>query len=296
MASLASRTFGLSSLFGLGSFIVLIGLLFLVRPPSGVTGSVQVAGSETLRSVVSACAEAFMSLNPKADIVVKGGGSGDGVAALLHGIAEVGMVSRELSQRERDFAASKGIELTAFPLARDGLTVIVNRANRVASLDLDQLKAVFAGRIRNWRDLGGKDEEIILFVRASGSGTASLFEERVLGGEAYASAVTALPSNEAIATQVGLRTGAIGYTSLGALRASISVKPLALNADAKAVPSEPDADAVRSGRYPLSRTLFLVVPQRTTGTARAFVDFCASDRGRELIRKAGYVGIAQGSE
>jgi phosphate transport system substrate-binding protein len=296
MVSHASRTFGLSSLIGFGSLLVLIALLYVVRPQPGVTGSVQVAGSETLRSVVSACAEAFMSLNPKADIVVKGGGSGDGVAALLHGIAEVGMVSRELSQRERDFAASKGIELTALPLARDGVVVIVNRTNQIVSLDLDQLKAVFAGRVRNWRDLGGTDEEITTFIRASGSGTASLFEERVLGGEAYATTVTALPSNEAIVAQVGLRTGAIGYASLGALRASISVRPLPLSADAKTAPFEPDANAVRSGRYPLSRTLFLVVPHRTTGAARAFVDFCAGDRSRELIRKAGYVGLAQGSE
>jgi hypothetical protein len=75
------------------------------------------------------------------------------MAAVLHGIADVGMVSRELSQRERDHAASKNIELGTFPLARDGVTVIVNRANPVASLNLDQV--VFAGRIRNWRDLGG---------------------------------------------------------------------------------------------------------------------------------------------
>jgi phosphate transport system substrate-binding protein len=218
------------------------------------------------------------------------------VAALLHGIADVGMVSRDLSQRERDYAASKGIELNSFPLARDGVTVVVNRANQLASLNLEQLKAVFAGRIRNWRDLGGEDEEITMFVRASGSGTASLFEERVLGGEAYATTTTALPSNEAIVAQVGMRAGAIGYTSLGALRAATAVKPLALNADTKAMPSQPSADTVRSGGYPLSRTLLLVVPHRTTDTARAFVAFCAGDRGRELIRKAGYIDIAKDSE
>ncbi len=124
-----------------------------------------------------------MSKNPKADIIVKGGGSGDGVVAVLHGIADIGMVSRSLSRREREFAASKGIELNETPLARDGVTVIVNGANRVTSLTFEQLKDVFAGRTRNWRELGGDDREIIAFARATGSGTASLFDEQVLGAE-----------------------------------------------------------------------------------------------------------------
>jgi phosphate transport system substrate-binding protein len=294
MVSYASRSFALSSLVGFAALVVLFALLYLGRGPTGATGSVQVTGSESMRTLVSACAEAFMTRNPKADIVVKGGGSGDGVAAVLHGIADIGMVSRELSQHERDYAASKSIEFGTFPLARDGVTVIVNRANPVASLNLDQVRAVFAGRIGNWRDVGGEDEAIAVFVRASGSGTASLFDERVLAGAAYAGTAMALPSDEAIVAAVKARTGAIGYASLGALRTAV-VKPLALSADATATPSAPDAEAIRSGRYPLSRTLFLVAPLRTTDTARAFVEFCTGHGGRELIRGAGYIGMAPGS-
>jgi phosphate transport system substrate-binding protein len=290
------RPFAFSTVLALAGLTAIFFLLREGQTIVGATGSVQVVGSESMRPVVAACAEAFMAKNPKADIVVKGGGSGDGVAAILHGIADVGMTSRDLTQRERDYAASKGIELSEFQLARDGVTVIVNGASRIAALDLDQLQAIFTGRIRNWQELGGDDAEITAFARAAGSGTASLFGDRVLKGAPYASSVTQLPTNEAIVTEVAARAGAIGYTSLGALRAArTSVKPLALRIDEQ-LQAMPTADEVRSGRYPLSRTLHLIGPRRATGTASTFVDFCLSPTGQSLVRKAGYIGSATGSE
>src|SRR5262245_66659406 len=103
---------------------------------ASASGSVQVVGSESMRPAVTACAEDFMTRNPQADVIVRGGGSGDGVAALLHGMIDIGMTSLELSQRERDYASSKCIELTTFALAIDALTVIVNGAKPVATLSL----------------------------------------------------------------------------------------------------------------------------------------------------------------
>jgi len=113
-------------------------------------GSVQVVGSESMHPSVTACAEDFMTKNPQADVIVKGGGSGDGVAALLHGIADIAMASRELTQREREYARSNSIELAVFAVAQDGISIIVNHANPVADLSLGQLREIFAGRLRNW--------------------------------------------------------------------------------------------------------------------------------------------------
>jgi phosphate transport system substrate-binding protein len=116
--------------------VAIVGLLYLgsgTQSSNLQTGSVQVVGSETMRPVVTACAEEFMARNPQADIVVKGGGSGDGIAAVLHGVVDLGMTSRDLSSRERDYAASRGIEISAVGLALDGITVVVNRANAVAA-------------------------------------------------------------------------------------------------------------------------------------------------------------------
>jgi phosphate transport system substrate-binding protein len=260
---------------------------------AGHTGSVQVAGSETMRPVVTACAEEFMIRNPQADIIVKGGGSGDGVASLLHGLVDIGMASRDLSRRERDYAAAKRIELSAAALALDGIAIVANRANAVRALDLRQLQGIFAGKIRTWREVEGGEGEILAVARAAGSGTASLFGERVMGEEPYAASVKHLPTNEAIVAEVAARPGAIGYTGLGALRsAGDRVEVIALRNDPQATPVAAKPETVRSGAYPLTRSLYLATAGRPPGTAKAFIDFCLSPSGQALFQRAGYVAIA----
>jgi phosphate transport system substrate-binding protein len=258
------------------------------------SGSVQVSGSETMRAAVSACAEDFMNRNPQADVVVRGGGSGEGIAALLHGIVEIGMVSRELSKRERDYATSKGIDLTEHPLALDGISIVVHRNNPVEALELAQVQGIFSGRIRNWRDVGGADSEIAALARAAGSGTAALFGARVLGSDPYGVTVRHLPSNDAIVSQTAALPEAIGYADLGALRAGGSrIKVLALRADPQSPAVTPAPEEIRSGRYPLSRTLSFVTAGQPSGTARAFVDFCLGAGGQALMQRWGYVGTKQ---
>jgi phosphate transport system substrate-binding protein len=111
-----------------------------------VSGSVQVAGAESMRPVVTRCAEDFMSRNPQADIIVKGGGSGDGIAALLHGLVDIGMASRELSRRELDYVQSQGVSLAVHGLALNGISTVVNRAVSLGALELGQLRDIFAGK------------------------------------------------------------------------------------------------------------------------------------------------------
>jgi phosphate transport system substrate-binding protein len=274
-------------LAGVGAFLYFSGIAENSASPSG---SVQVMGSESMRPAVTACAEDFMTRNPQADVIVKGGGSGDGVAALLHGMVDIGMTSRDLSQRERAYAGSKGIELSVFALALDGVTIIVNRANPVTTLGLGQLKDIFAGKIRNWRELQEVEAEILPFARAAGSGTASLFGDRVLGEETYAASVQHLPTNEAIVAEVATRPGAIGYTGLGALRVGGDrVKAITLRADSQATPVAATPETISSGSYPLSRTLYLATAGRPLATAKAFIDFCQSASGQALFHRAGYI-------
>jgi phosphate transport system substrate-binding protein len=255
------------------------------------SGSVQVLGSESMRPAVTACAEDFMTRNPDADIIVKGGGSGDGVAALLHGIVDIGMTSRELSQRERDYAVGRGFAVAVFPMALDGVTIVVNHANPVTALSIDQLREIFTGKIRNWRELEGFDGEILPFARAAGSGTASLFGERALGEEEYGPSVQRLPTNEAIVAEVATRPGAIGYAGLGALRVGGDrIKAVALTASAQPAVIATPATII-AGTYPLSRKLYLATAGAPLGTAKAFIDFCLSASGQALFEHVGYVPI-----
>ena len=212
-----------------------------------VLGSVQVAGSESMRPVVTRCAEDFMTRNPQADIIVKGGGSGDGIAALLHGLVDIGMASRELSRRELDYAQSQGVSLAVSGLALDGISTVVNRAVSLGALELGNC-ATSSGKTRNWRELGGEAIDILVFARAEGSGTAALFAERVLGGEFYGASVSRLSTNEAIVAEVAARPGAIGYSDLGVAKlAGDRIRVLALRREAQARPILPTSATVRDG-------------------------------------------------
>jgi phosphate transport system substrate-binding protein len=293
--------FGFGSLARLGLYAAPVGLALLagahyfgeqVETVASQAGSVQVAGSETMRPVVTTCAEDFMTRNPQADVIVKGGGSGDGIAALLHGIVDIGMASRDLSRREREFAASQGISLAVTGLALDGVTIIVNRASAVAALDIGQLRGIFTGKVRNWRELGGGDAEIFAFARAPGSGTAAMFGDHVLGEEPYGASVRRLPTNEAIVAEVAALPGTIGYADLGATKgAGDRVKVVPLRIDPEQAPVAPTPDTVRSGDYPLARTLNLGTAGSPSGVAKAFIDFCSGASGQALLQRAGYVGM-----
>ena len=283
--------------YGILILVSLAGLAALVHFGGGsgriaaVTGSVQVAGSELMRPVVTACAELFMARNPKADVIVRGGGSGDGIAALLHGLIDVGMTSRDLSKRERDYASSKGIEIAQFPLALDGIAIVVNRTNPVVELSLVQVQSVFAGKVRNWRELRGEDREIRMFGRSAGSGTATLFAERVVGEMPQAESVENLPTNEAIVAQVAAQPAAIGYAGLGALTgARDRIRAVSIRDDQQSAAAAATPEAIRSGRYPLARTLSFVTAKDASSASKAFLDFCLGASGQALVQRAGYVG------
>lgn len=256
---------------------------------ASATGSVQVVGSESMRPSVTACAEDFMTRNPHADVIVKGGGSGDGVAALLQGIADIAMASRELTQRERQYAGKNAIELAVFPLAQDGISIIVNRTNPVADLSLGQLRDIFAGRLRNWGDLGAGQGEIVPFARAPGSGTAFMFDERVLGGEAYAASVQRLSTNEAIVSNVAERREGIGYADLATLKhGGDRVRAIPLRTDEGSPPVLASSEAISSGHYPLGRRLTLITAGSPPASAKSFIDFCLSPVGQALFQRAGF--------
>lgn len=261
--------------------------------PPPQAGSVQLKGSETLRPLLTMCAEDFMVRHPHIDVMVQGGGSGTGIAALLQGTVDIGMASRELSEKERQYAARQGLEVRAFDVALDGITVVVHADNPVEVLTLEQLREIFTGSLQSWQDVGGVPQAIIVLSRMPGSGTAELFRQRVLDGADYSGTVQHMPTNEALVTAVASQPWAIGYTGFGAVRVGRGqVKPVALQASPQASPVAPTPETIRAQRYPLARLLHLYTVTEPTGSMKVFIDFCRSTRGQELVQKAGYLAIA----
>ena len=127
-----------------------------------------------------------MTRRPHIDVIVQGGGSGMGIAALLHGMVDIGMASRELSEpRNSNMLSRQGLKIRTFDLALDGIAVVVHPHNPVEVLTIEQLREIFTGMRQNWQDVGGALYPITVLSRMDGSGTALLFRQRVLGDQDY---------------------------------------------------------------------------------------------------------------
>jgi phosphate transport system substrate-binding protein len=255
-------------------------------------GSVLVKGSETMQPLVAMCAEQFMSKHSHTDVIVQGGGSGTGLSALFHGTVDISMVSRDVSNKERAHATSKGFDLREYALGLDGIAIVVHPDNHLKQLELGQLRKIFTGRTRSWHEVGGARRDMVVLARTASSGTSDLFVQRVLSGEEYAQSVKRLSTNSAIIEEVARDPLAIGYSGLETVHgARDRVKIIALQSAPKSVPTLPILETIRSGSYPLARTLHFYTVEEPSGSTKEFIEFCLSSQGQKLVRKAGFIPI-----
>ncbi len=254
--------------------------------------SVTVKGSDTMVHLASAWAEAFMGENPNVDVSVTGGGSGTGIAALLNGTTDICMASRKMKQKETDLAAGKGIEPTEFIVARDGIAVVVNPANPIDALTLEQIRKIYIGEYSNWNKVGGPDEKIVVLSRESSSGTYVFFQKNVLQKQDYRQDARLMPATSSIIQSVSADKGGIGYVGLGyAVEAADKVKMLGVKVDKDAAPVVPSEKTVDSGEYSIARPLQLYSAGQPQQAAKSFIDFCLSPEGQKIVRQTGYVPI-----
>ena len=230
------------------------------------------AGSTSLQPFAEKWADAYGVLHPDVAIQVQGGGSTAGVQAAISGAAQIGMSSRSLTADEARRA--RGIEV-----ARDGIALAVHPTQPVRDLVLEQVRAIYAGDIDNWRRLGGLDLPITVITREDGSGTRAAFEELVMGGRRIAGSALVQDSTGTVRQMVASDPAAIGYVSIGLVDASIQALELH-GVDA----TEANIDA---GKYPLVRPFLFVVSPAPRRDALDFIDWVKGPDGRELTRSEG---------
>lgn len=249
-----------------------------------------IKGSDTMVHLGSSWAEAFMNLHKDAEVSVTGGGSGTGIAALLNGTTDICMASRKIKDKEMELAAEKNISPREFVVARDGIAVVVNPENPLNEATVEQLGKIYTGRITNWKQLGGPDQDIVVLSRESSSGTYVFFQEHVLKKQDYTPNARLMPATSSIIQTVKADKWAIGYVGLGyALEAGDKVKILAV--DDGNGPTLPDAETVKSGEYSISRPLHLYSNGIPVGLAKEFIDFCLSPQGQQIVQKTGYIKV-----
>lgn len=259
--------------------------------------SMQIKGSDTMVNLGQGWAESFMKANPDIQVAVTGGGSGTGIAALINKTTDIAMASRAMKPEEVAQAKkNSGVEPSEIEVAHDAVVVVVNPANPVKKLTIKQLADIYTGKIANWKDLGGKDLAISVLSRDKNSGTHVFFLEHVLRGgkakgpEEYGRTVLMLPSSQAIADEVAGNPASIGYFGLGYLdkkrQQSISVAK-----DPAAPYVEPTPENALSGKYPISRPLFLYTNGKPAGNVDTFVKYVLSADGQKLVEKEGFVPL-----
>ncbi|MEA3327882.1 MAG: phosphate ABC transporter substrate-binding protein [Chloroflexota bacterium] len=240
-----------------------------------LSGQIQLAGSTTVQPLAEALAEAFMADNPEVMIEVQGGGSSVGVTSAGESTVDIGNASRNVKESEFEIFP----ELQVFTIAYDGIAIVTNSDLELPSLTLEQVKAIFAGEITNYSEVGGTDAEIVVVSREEGSGTRAAFEELVMESGDTEAVITedALlqQSNGQVRTTVAETPDTIGYLSFGFLDESI--KTVAIDC------VEPSIANVKNETYPIFRPLNMLTKGGPNDLAQAFLDFIFSDMGQEIV-------------
>lgn len=275
--------------------ILLMGMVVSPAFAAKDKNSIQIKGSDTMVNLAQSWAEKYMEENPAEFVAVTGGGSGTGISALLSSTCDIAMSSRNIKEKEVSLAREKGVEPYEVKAALDGLAVVVNPKNPLTKLTLDQLAQIFTGKITNWKELGADDKRIVVLSREVNSGTHVYFKEHVLrkndpnSKEEFAQGALLLSSSQAIADEVSGNPAAIGYYGMGYI--SNKQKPVLVAKDAKSEYAAPAIENVISGKYPISRPLFIYTNGLPKDLVKKFIDFVLSEEGQDIVLKTDFVPI-----
>ena len=240
-----------------------------------LSGRLLITGSSTMDPLMKAIGQRFQALHPEVRIEVQAGGSGRGVADVRQGKVDIGMASRVLTDKESD--------LYGFPIARDGVCVIIHRDNPVKGLTERQVADIFTGRIVNWKKAGGRDEPITVVNPSTSYGYSSVELFTHYFGLKYSDirAQISAGDNQSRIREVAGRPNAIAYASIGdaerKARTGIPIKLVRLGG------VEASSKNIRTGNYPIFRPLTLVTRSLPTGLVKTFIEFSLSSQVTDLI-------------
>lgn len=257
---------------------ILTVVMLLVCALTGCGGNkeaVATDGSTSMNKVIVALGEAFEA-DTGITVTYNATGSGAGIQAVQEGRCDIGLSSRDLKDEEK----ANGLEGTI--LAYDGIAIIVNPNNPVSNLDIKTIAKIYIGEIKNWKEVGGNDSEIVLIGAEAGSGTRDGFES-ITDTEDQCQYRQELTSTGDVITTVASNPSAIGYASLASVKDT--VKALTVGGVA------PSEETIKDGSYVVQRSFVLVTQKdaKLTESAQKFFDYITSKAANEIISSAGVV-------
>lgn len=259
-------------------------MLCLMAGTALAADSVVIKGSTTVLPVAQGTLEAFMKANPGVQMSLSGGGSGEGIKALIDKTTDIATSSREIKGKEVELAKSKGVNPVAHVVAYDAIIPVVHPKNKVSNLTIDQLSQIYQGNITNWKEVGGDDLKIVVISRDSSSGTFESWDHFVMKKAKVTPRAQMLASNGALVTAVAKNKYAIAYLGIGYVNKS--VKPLQVNGVTASI------QTAMSKEYPFSRELYMYTNGEPQGQTAKYISFVKSADGQKIVAREGFVPLA----
>ncbi|KIX12719.1 phosphate ABC transporter substrate-binding protein [Dethiosulfatarculus sandiegensis] len=253
----------------------------MMAAPALAGGKITITGSTTVLPVAQKAAEVFMNKHQGLNITVAGTGSGDGIKSIIDGTADIGDASRDMKKKEIKRAEDKGVTPVKHVVGLDCIVPIVNPSNQLRDLTLAQLKDIYTGKVKNWKEVGGADKPVVVISRDSSSGTFEVWNKKVLKKERVRPDAQLQASNGAVAQAVAGNKYAIGYVGIGYLNSKI--KGLTVGG------VQASAKTAMDKSYPVARALFMFTNGQPKGDVKAFLDFVKSDAGQKIVKEEGFV-------
>lgn len=243
-----------------------------------VSGEIIAGGSTSTKNIMEATLDEFAALNPDVTAEYNATGSSDGVKNADSGVYQIGTASRNIKEEE------KALGLTEKIFAYDGIAVIVNPANKVKDITVEQLAQIYKGEITNWKDLGGEDAQIVVVSREDGSGTRGAFEEIVGFEEELTANATIAEGNGNVQSTVAENENTIGYVSFTYINDTIK----ALTVEGV----EATTDNVLNETYKVSRPFVMVYQDDNLNDAgKAYIEFLMGEEGQAIVEEEGGIPV-----
>jgi len=261
----------------------------LLLPQFAIADPIFIAGSTTVKKFMELAAEKYQENHIGVSFHINGGGSTDGFGEAISNNAHIGMMSRELTaEEEGKLGAYKQITI-----AYDAVTPVVSdevyHQGNITKISMENLAKIYRGEINNWRELSGFDRPILVVDKELHLGTRYVFANTLLGSpkaKARNDAVI-IEDNLDVTSLVQASDQAIAYVSLSYV--DDNVHALDIIVDDKLI--VPNQQNIRSGTYPFSRKLHLIVPENLPAYVQVFINFLLSPEGQAMVKQAGYVPL-----
>jgi len=257
-----------------------LGIAGDLDPFLSVKGTLRIAGGTAHIPVMKEAAKRIMYMNRDIKITIAGGGSGVGIKQAGEGLVDIGNTGRKATDDE-----IKRYGLKMFKFAIDGIAVVVNPENPVASMKKTEIMDIFSGKLDNWKALGWKDRATNVYTRDASSGTRKVFWKKALKKGEITKTANFVKSHGAMKSAISVDPYGIGYISVGYL--DNTVAPVSLDG------ISPTLENVRKGNYNIARGLYMNTKGEPSGLTRLFIDYILSKEGQKLVTEKGFIAVKQ---